>query len=253
MADWQVSLLVSGPVTVNRTTTFRAEKGAIDSFWTDVSVFKTSHGVRIDIVAKADNQSDANDAALYFVGQALDYLCLKINLPLYVSLSGTQIRPVDDNVRRIVRIYEWEECFREGREIGVNRLAYSRALSWYRKGKNSEDPVDAFLSFWSAIEGIGSKFARDTDRTRQGTINKICDCFDQLWLNVSNWKVIANDAPALNALQQKRNGIAHGFLRIDVDTLKSISSDIPTISALAYEFLKDWEHRGINPEPNQNV
>ena len=253
MADWKVSLLISGPVTVNRIRNFRAEKGDVGSFLTDVSVSRTSHGVKIEIVAKADNQSDANDAALYFVGQALDYLCLKIDLPLYVSLSGTQIRPVDDNVRRIIYMNEWEECFREGRMIGIHRPTYSRALSWYRKAKNSEDPVDAFLSFWSAIEAVGSKFARDTDKTRKGVINKICDCFDQVWGGVSSWRVITNDASALNGFQQKRNGIAHGFLSIDVDTIKSISSDIPRISALAYEFLKDWEHRGVNPEPEQTA
>ena len=249
MADWKVFLLISGPVTVNQITKFQAQKGGIESFLTDVSVTDASHGVKIEIVAKADNQSDANDAALYFVGQALDYLCLKINLPLYVSLSGTQIRPVDDNVRRIVHINDWQECFREGRAIGIHRPTYSRALSWYRKAKNSEDPIDAFLSFWSAIEGVSSKFARNTKRTKQGAINQACDCFDQLWGGESSWKVITNDASAVNNFYEKRNGIAHGALRIDIDTVKSISSYIPRISALAYEFLKDWEQQGINPEP----
>lgn len=249
MADWLVSLLISGPVTVNHVTRFQAEKGNAGSFLTNVSISKAQHGVKIEVVAKADNQSDANDAALYFVGQALDYLCLKINLPLYVSLSGTQIRPVDDNVKRIVHTYDWEECFREGRAIGIYRPTYSRALSWYRKAKTSEDPVDAFLSFWSAIEGVGSKFARDSEVTRRGVINKICDCFDQLWDNISGWKVITNDAAALNGFQQKRNSIAHGFMRIDVDTVKGISSDLPKISELAYELLKDWELQGVNPEP----
>ncbi len=250
MPEWEVVLSVSGPITTeDREIKFRSEKGYVDPFWTSISVKRALHGVVISLVARADNQSDANDAALYFVGQALDILCLKIDLPLYVSLTGTQIRPVNDNVRRIVRLNEWTDCFRDGREIGNTRPTYSRALSWYRKGKSSEDPIDAFLSYWSAIEGISSRYARDTPRTSRGIVNKICDCFDQLWQGVETWKIIPNKANAVNNFYNRRNGISHGFIRIDVETVKMISSELPEISKLALEFLRDWHNQGINPEP----
>ena len=181
MSEWEVALSVSGPITTDRVIHFRAEKGFIDPFWTNISVRRAPHGVVISLVARAENQIDANDAALYFVGQSLNLLCLEIELPMYVSLTGTQIRPVNDNVRRIVQHNEWTDCFQRAREIGIHRPIYSRALSWHRKGKNSEDPVDAFLAVWSAVEGVGSRFSRDTDRTRLSSVNQICDCFDQLW------------------------------------------------------------------------
>lgn len=253
MANWKVSLLVSGPITIDREIKFRAEKGSENPFWTDICVKNRSHGVQIDLVARAENQTDANDAALYFVGQALDYLCLKVKLPIFLSLTGTHVRQVADNVRRIVGLNEWIECFVEGRNIGSNRPTYSRALSWFRKAKNCEDPVDAYLSCWSAIEGVGSKFSRDTERTRRGAINKICDCFDQVWGDSSRWKVIQNNAQALNDFQTKRNGIAHGFMSIDIDTVRSISSELESISELAYEFLLAWGELGLNPEPQQNA
>lgn len=249
MPEWQVALSVSGPITTDRAIKFCAEKGYVNPFWTSISVKRAPHGVVISLVARADNQSDANDAALYFVGQALDLLCLEIDLPLYVSLTGTQMRPVNDNVRRIVSLDEWIDCFRRGREIGNTRPTYSRALSWYRKGKSSEDQIDAFLSYWSAIEGIGSKYARDNERTKRGAVNKICDCFDQLWQHDGNWKVIPNNAQAVNDFQNRRNGISHGFIRIDVETVKMVSSELPAISKLALEFLRDWRIQGINPEP----
>lgn len=138
-----------------------------------------------------------------------------------------------------------------GRSIGLERPTYSRALSWYRKAKNCEDPIDAFLSYWSAIEGVGSKFPRDNERTRRGAINKICDCFDQLWGSIEDWKVIPNNAQALNGFQSNRNGIAHGFMRIDIDTVKDISNDLQNLSLLAYEFLTDWDSEGVSPEPQQ--
>jgi len=41
------------------------------------------------------------------------------------------------------------------------------------------------------MEGFGSKSARRNERTHLGAINQICDCFDQLWGTVDNWKVIS--------------------------------------------------------------
>lgn len=70
MAEWQVSLNVSGPITTNRPIKFRAEKGFVDPFWTEISVRRASHGVVVGLVARAGNQADANDAALYFVGHS---------------------------------------------------------------------------------------------------------------------------------------------------------------------------------------
>jgi hypothetical protein len=251
MAEWQVELSVSGPITTNQQIRFNAEKGYTNPFWTNISVKNASHGVVIILVARADNQTDANDAGLYFVGQALDLLCLEIDLPLYLGLTGTQIRPVNDNVRRIIGLDEWTACFRHAREIGSSRPTYSRALSWYRKGKNSEDPVDAFLSYWSSIEGVGSNFFRVSERNRRGAINQICDCFDQLWGTVENWKVIPNEAGTLNRFHETRNGISHGFIRVDIDTVKSVTQDLPIISALALEFLRDWRRDGVDPEPQR--
>ena len=249
MSEWEVALSVSGPITTDRVIHFRAEKGFVDPFWTNISVRRASHGVVISLVARAENQADANDAALYFVGQALDLLCLVIELPMYVSLTGTQIRPVNDNVRRIVQLNEWTDCFQRAREIGIHRPIYSRALSWHRKGRNSEDPVDAFLAFWSAIEGVGSRFSRDTDRTRLGSVNQICDCFDQLWQGVGTWKVIPDNPETINEFHSIRNGISHGFISIDVDTVKSVASRLPVISKLALEFLRDWHTGGTDPDP----
>jgi hypothetical protein len=251
MSEWQVSLSVSGPITTDRGIHFRAEKGYTDPFWTNISVRRAAHGVVISLIARAENQADANDAALYFAGQALDLLCLETELPMYVSLTGTQIRPVNDNVRRIVQLNEWSDCFQRAREIGIYRPIYSRALSWYRKGKNSEDPVDAFLAFWSAIEGVSSRFARDTVRTRLGAVNQICDCFDQLWQGVGTWKVIADKPETINEFHSIRNGISHGFISIDVETVKRVASKVPVISKLTLEFLRDWQTGGINPEPRQ--
>ncbi|MBW7988858.1 MAG: hypothetical protein FVQ84_02390 [Planctomycetes bacterium] len=251
--EWKVTLAVSGPITVEQRTTFNAKKGSENPFWTKIQVTAAQHGVKIELVARADNQEDANEAALYFVGQALDYLCLLINLPLYVSLSGTQFRPVNDNVKRILRKNDWENCFQQSREIGLERRTFSRSISWYRKAMVSENPIDSFLSYWSSLESLGSKFAQDNPRTQNGIINKICDCFDQIWNSCDSWKVIPNQVDKVNEFHELRNGIAHGFISVDIETLKRITQELPIIKRLAYEFLKDWDYRDRNPELYQNA
>jgi len=251
--EWKVTLAVSGPITVEKRTKFNAEKGIENPFWSEIQVIAAQHGVKIELVARADNQEEANEAALYFVGQALDYLCLSINLPLYVSLSGTQFRPINDNVKRILRKNVWEKCFQQSRKIGFERRTFSRSISWYRKAMVSEDPIDSFLSYWSSIESLSSKFAQDNLQTQNGVINKICNCFDQLWNSCDSWKVIPNQAQEVNEFYELRNGIVHGYISVDIDTLKRITHKLAIIKSLAYEFLKDWEHRGIAPEPEQHA
>jgi len=252
MAEWKVTLAVSGPITVEQPTKFNAQKGTENPFWTRMKVTSAQHGVKIELVARADNQSEANDAALYFVGQALDHLCLSIDLPLYVSLTGTQFRPLDDNVKRILNTRDWINCFEQARDINENRRVFSRSISWYRKGMVSEDPIDSFLSYWSSIESTGSKFAEENGRVN-GVINKICNCFDQMWGTCPNWEVIPDEAGKVNEFYDLRNGIAHGFISVDIDTLKRINHKLPIIKELSKNFLRDWEERGVSPEPRRDT
>ena len=245
---WKVILAVSGPITTQERIKFNTQKGFSNPFWTEIQITPVVQGVKVELIASADNQEEANEAALYFLGQALDYLCLYTNLPLYVSHSGLQFKPQNDNVKRLLTRTDWVDSFAKSREIAINRRTLSRSLSWYRKGMISEDPIDSFLSYWSSIESIASKFARDTPRTQSGIINKICDCFDQLWETSENWKVIRNQVHKINEFYELRNGIAHGFISVDIETLKRISHQLPVIKKLSFEFLKDWEEHGVNPE-----
>lgn len=245
MSEWEVKLAVSGPISVKSTISVIAEKGEIDPFQTNITIRKAIHGVWVSIIARADSQESANDAALYFVGQTLDVLCLKTNLPTHLSITGTQFKAIEDNVRRLVTGHEWQETFRLGREYGLNHAIYSRALGWYRKGVNTEDPIDKFIAFWSCLEGFGAQSAQRTERTSRGAINQIANCFDQLWGEASRWKVIPNQAEWLNKFHETRNGIAHGYTSVNIDTLKDISLQLPKIRLLAHTFLVEWKTQNI--------
>jgi hypothetical protein len=242
-SSWEVTLAISGPITVEVPLNMNVQKGQEQPFWTTLKVTKAPQGVKAEIVAKAINQTDASDAAIFFVGQALDVLALHIGLPLYVgSLKGYH-HVGDTHVKKLVSEQEWLDSFRLGREYGANQAVLSRALSWFRKGLISEDPIDKFLAFWSSIESIGSACVRKTERTNLGAVNQICDCFDQLWGDVANWKVIPSRAVCVNDFHEIRNGIAHGYMSVDVETVRRISHDLDVIQSLATAFLSDWERK----------
>jgi len=247
--EWSVELTVSGSIAVARSLNLNVEKGSRRPFWTTAKIKKATQGVVIEVVVKARTQEDANDSAVYFVGQTLDMLSLWLNLPIFLSLSGTQFKIVETHVRRIVEEREWSEAFKLGREYGITRPVFSRALGWYRKGLTSEDPIDKFIAFWSSLEGVGSKCARKTTKTKSGAINQICDCFDQIWGDVSHWRVIPNEAQAVNRFHEIRNGIAHGFMAVEVENIREITSHVPKLRELTRTFLRDWEDHKKEPEP----
>lgn len=246
-AEWKVELAISGPIAVNGPLSLNVQKGMDHPFWTTVKLINKHPGVQAEVVARARTPEDANDAAVYFVGQMLDVLCLRLDLPLHVSLSGPEFRLLPTHVKRIVDQREWEAAFRDGREYGLRWAAFSRALSWYRKGLTSENPIDKLIAFWVAIEVVGAKHARKNEKTDMGAINKICDCFDQLWGSVESWKVIPNQAQWVNKFHDMRNEIAHGARRVDVETVREISPALPKLRELAQAFLSDWEHEKSSP------
>lgn len=241
MPDWHVSLSVCGPISTASKITLNVEKGYHQPFWTTVNISRCNNGVRIEVTARADNQEDANEAGLFFVGQALDVLSLRINLPLISFLVDSQSEFKTIGAKRIVIQEEWDEAFSTGRNLGLDHPAFSRAISWYRKGLESNNPVDKFMAFWTSIESLAAVSARENERTSQGIINKICDCFDQLWQNIDNWKVIPNNAAQLNRLYEHRNTISHGAVAIQIDNLKQIAAQIPIVHQLAHRFLTDGE------------
>ncbi|MDN5106504.1 HEPN domain-containing protein [Aliarcobacter butzleri] len=240
MIYWEVELTIFGDITIDSSIKFETLKGYDNSFITKVSIVKFQNGIKIKIIAQADSQSDANDAGLYFVGQALDYLAFKINMPLYMSLNGMNIEKIEHNVKRIIRKNEFEESFSKSRFIGINVPHLSRALSWYRKALNNEDPIDSFLSYWNSIECVASVFADNNERTKKGIVNKICNCFDKLWISVDKWKIIQNNAIIINDLCEKRNHIAHGVIPINIETVKELILYKKMVQELSFNFINDF-------------
>ena len=249
LKEWEVEMAVSGAITIKQPRmVLHVEKGVSHPFLTTVTISKVPHGCRMTMIARAYTQETANDAAVYFLGQALDILCIKLNIPLYLSLFQPEFRSSDSHIRRLVSQEEWENAFIEGRRLGIDRRFISRAISWYRKGLISDDPIDKVIAYWSALEAVASNFYRPTNRTKLGVINQICDCFVQLWGPVPNWKVIPGEPDIINQFHDFRNGFSHGFKSVDIDTIREVLVHLPRYESLVYTFLFDWINEGYKFE-----
>lgn len=245
MPEWNVKLAVSGPISVKQRIIISVEKGFNNPFLTTVSIRPNKFGIKVELIARAENQLEANDAAVFFVGQMIDYLSFKLNLPITVSLHDEKFQStLVSNVHRIITRQELIDAFETSRQYGLHRGVLIRALGWYRKGISSQDPIDKFIAFWCSLEGFGSESARRNERTALGSVNQICDCFSQVWGNVENWKVIPNSAQTINEFGSIRNGISHGFTPVTIETIRNISQKLPVIQRLSYVFLNDWQIQG---------
>lgn len=254
LTEWEVELAISGAITLERSSlVLEVLKGELAPFTTTATLSKNSQGIRCILVARSYDEINANDAAVYFVGQALDVLSLHLNTPLYLNLFRPEFRNITSHVKRRIPELEWLDAFRLGREYSLDRHYFSRAISWYRKGLVSDDPIDSLIAFWSALEAIGSKYFRDSERTRHGIINKVCDCFDQIWGSSDRWQVIPNDSDVVNQFHNYRNGLSHGFIRVDVETIRDIAQYLPRYQSLVHKFLLDWEGMGFDIERQHPV
>ena len=245
MRIYNVELLVSGPVTVRRQINFNTDKELDfgNVFRSDISIKKHQHGFVISSTVYTADQDRAYKVALLFIGKMLDILSLKTKSTLNVSLN--EYRQIEDRniVRAVIDEDEFRFCFDLARQLNLNENKLLRAFSWYRKGLYTEDPFDKFLAFWNSISVVADGYCNDNDRTRQGIINKIWDCFVTLWGDCSNWEYINGNDRWVNDNNEIRNKIAHGGVTVDIQYVENVISQLETVQNIAYKFLTQWADR----------
>ncbi|CAM1346937.1 protein of unknown function [Tenacibaculum insulae] len=118
-----------------------------------------------------------------------------------------------------------------------------RAFSWYRKGLNTENTLDKFLAFWNSISVVSDAFCENNERTRSGTINRIWNCFIQVWGECPEWPHILGNENWVNEHNAIRNQIAHGGITIDIEYVNDILDKINILQKVNYKFLSDFSEK----------
>ncbi len=198
----------------------------------------------MSVTAFASNPDFARKAALLFIGQMLDTLSLRINLPLFLNFTeNITPRKYNENIKRIIEKQEWLKAFKEARLLNEHELTFLRALGWYRKGLHTEDPYDKFLAYWNSIEITAAKYHPRTNRTKSGTKNQIWECFNTLWGECANWPIISCNTNWIDENNDIRKGIAHGVTPITVEHVIEIIEKLEQLEQISYRFLSGWRER----------
>lgn len=250
MRTWEVTLSVIGNIRIQRKFSFQFEKELHlgNVFNSDLTLSNIKHGIEIQTTVRTQNRENAQKVASLFIGKMLDVLALRLNMPVEVYINEKIENIKTDDVKAMVTQQEFEQCFRDSRSLNldINYRTFLRGLNWFRKGLYTSDPIDKFFAFWNSISIVGQKYFRPGDRTTgAGSINQICDCFEQLWGASENWTLINRDPLWVNRNNELRNDIAHGTFQIEIESINDVISRIDKLQEVAHEFLRQWANERI--------
>jgi hypothetical protein len=245
-ATWIVQLFVDGPIAVPAPVHFQHPKGFDDrrQFYSEVSVQNSPSGLRMSVTAFARERDLARKAALVFVGEMLDVLATELKLPLRLSLFDPRNadRP-GHSVKRVVREIELRQAFGRARVLSEQEPTFLRALSWFRKGLITEDPIDRFLAFWLTLEIVATKYHPDLPEAKKGSKSQIWESFKMLWGDCANWPLICHQDQWIDENYDLRLQIAHGTAAVDVEAVERAAEMGDIICDVSQRFLTDWVHR----------
>ncbi len=260
MSIWEVEITVFGSVKVKDRQRFRTQKGhrVMNPFFSDISIRNFGEGLIITVTAKATSSQLANDAALVFVGQMLDYLVIDLGgeQQLKVSLHNgrTNYLTRENHIKRILTEEEIKQAFKESLSLSLKHPVFLKAYSWYRKGLYTEDPFDKFLAFFNSIELVASKYHPQNDAAKKGSKSQIWECFKAIWGECSEWPLyIRGNNKWIDKNYETRKEIAHGLAIVNIEEVGKVSSMITSIQNVAYLFLRDWKIKQLDQSIEHEV
>ncbi|QDO94649.1 hypothetical protein FNB79_11995 [Formosa sediminum] len=245
MRIYEVQFFIDGPIkfenNINFQTTKELDLGRV--FDSDINIKTTHRNNVINSTVRTIDSERAEKVAGLFIGKMLDVLCVITNCKL--DINTYENRNVSYNIKTIVEFSEIQRAFELARELNLHtdNSKMLRAFSWYRKGLNTENTLDKFLAFWNSISVVSDAFCENNERTRSGTINRIWNCFIQVWGECSEWPHILGNENWVNEHNAIRNQIAHGGITIDIEYVNDILDKINILQKVNYKFLRDFSEK----------
>lgn len=245
MPEWLVQLFVDGPIAVKHQIHFQHPKGFNPSpqFYSDVKVFGTSSGLSMSVTAMANVSDLARKAALVFVGEMLNVLATELNEPLRLSLYDARVANRDIySVKRVLAKEDLLSSFERARWLSHHGETFMRALSWFRKGLVTEDPLDRFLAFWISLEVVVNRYQEVPEGTSPGVKNRLREAFQTLWGAPERWPVIAGESDWIKKNYDLRVQIAHGTTAFEIEHVEDALAKGNKIRTVAHQFLVGWSN-----------
>lgn len=233
---WEVDIDIIGPVAISGDISFKQEKGFDqDQFYSDIKLNNSQIGIISTVTAYADNSEIAKTAAFVFFGRMVDILIIDNDIPLILQTHESQLRHTEkSSTRRTLTKEDFVAAFNVARRLELEHPILLKAIGWYSKGKVSNNTLDSFLAYWNVIEITATQYHTQTDRTENGAINMIYQCFldyfgeENLWGVHDRW---------INEMHTKRSRIAHGAEEATVEAINDVSNLIPTLALISRKLI----------------
>ncbi len=219
---WEVAIDIVGPISILKDLSFQQEKGFDeDQFYSNIILKNENVGVTTTVTAYADSREIAKTAALVFLGRMIDILVIDNNIPLILQDNEKRTKYVDKaSTRRLLELEDFIAAFNVARRLETDHPMLLKSIGWYAKGKISNNTLDSFLAYWNAIEITGMEYHTVTERTRNGVINKIYQCFLDYFGDPQSWGVHER---WINDMHDKRSRIAHGAEETTAEAITGVS------------------------------
>jgi hypothetical protein len=233
---WEVDIDIIGPISISGNINFKQEKGFDqDQFYSDIKLSNSQLGIYSTVTAYADNSDVAKTAAFVFLGRMVDVLSLDNDIPLILSTHDRIANHlVKSTTRRSLDKTDFIAAFNVARRLEITHPILLKAIGWYSKGKTSINTLDRFLAYWNAIEITATKYHTETERTPNGTINMIYQCFIDYFGEPDVWGLPCR---WINDMHDKRSRIAHGAEETTAEAINAVAELIPPLESISRKLI----------------
>jgi len=233
---WEVDIDIIGPISISGNISFKQEKGFDqDQFYSDIKLSNSQIGIYSTVTAYAENSDIAKTVAFVFLGRMVDVLSLDNDIPLILSAHDRIAKHlVKSSTRRTLDKTDVIAAFNVARRLEIEHPILLKAIGWYSKGKTSNNTLDRFLAYWNAIEITATKYHTETERTHNGTINMVYQCFLDYFGESSSWGLPSR---WINYMHEKRSRIAHGAEETTAEVINAVTELIPTLESISRKLI----------------
>lgn len=231
---WEVDIDIIGPITIAQPFGFKQEKGFDRiQFYSDIRFRNNGRGISSTVTAYAENCDFAQTVAFVFIGRMVDILSLENNIPLILSLPERSNKYNYNEVattRRLLENVDFMAAFKVARRLETENPVLLKAIGWYSKARASINTLDQFLSFWTSIEVAATEYHTHTERTTNGVINKVYQCFLDYFGGTHEWGV---PETWINQMHDQRSRIAHGAEETTAETINNVAQLVPELEEVS--------------------